>query len=58
LGIFAVAALARLPGKHAHMLFDPIWDAWRNIGSELKRVIYCSSFKEGPLHEKEKPDRD
>jgi len=32
--------------------------AWRKIGSELDTVIQNSLFKEGPLHEKEKPDRD
>jgi hypothetical protein len=32
--------------------------AWRKIGSELDTVIHYSSFKERPLYEKEKPDRD
>jgi len=31
-------------------------DALGKIGSELNPVIHCSSFKEWPLHEKEKPD--
>ena len=51
---------ANMPAdQYALVPFDPHWpDAGRKTGSALDTVIYWSSFKEEPLHEKGKPDRE
>ena len=53
-----MAALTLLSDKHADVLFHLFAECIGKIGFELDPVIHCSSFKEWPLHEKEKPDRE
>jgi hypothetical protein len=58
LGIFAVAALTRLPNKLYTCCLILFAVAWRKIGSAFDTVIHHSPHKEGPLREKGKSDRD
>jgi len=39
LGIFALAALTRMPNEHVQVPFDPF--SWMQIGSELDMVVPC-----------------
>jgi hypothetical protein len=41
LGIFAVAALTHPPNEHLRVLFDPLCDGLKEIGSEFNTIIHC-----------------
>jgi hypothetical protein len=58
LGIFAVAALTLLPNMLVPVLFDPNCGTLGGRSAPNSIPYFTAHRSKGPLHEKERPDRD